>query len=484
MLDLIEETKINLSKEDVPFTDENYYLNDFDYIFYLNPLINILTKINPEILSIYKENNSALKKLCKILYSDSLLACVLVSGKECELIAKIINNIPAVLHKNLNIDLNSNNFSNISKTVDFATYVDNFTLSLLGEEVTKKIVYNAQFLQKNNPEDIAERIAKANDIMIKAETRNKSAIPYFTPITINNIKIERYLNNDSNILTSGIDTNTCFKLSANDNDYLFYSVLNKNGMVCKILESDKIVGRITAHRMNNVLMINGIRTSENDYQATSIEKLKRNNSMIEAIKVMAQNLIELTSSSDCPIDFVVSNKAGILEAPEYNFTFPLLSEHLFRNPIDCFHEDFEEFKSLYSGKNFLQQVPFYSGSGAPFTTDFGSYPVVLIAGRKEKKLEKLWDISTKSPDAIYIRPNLKSVLGSGKLSYELIRRIEKLDVIFHFQTKKSMASYHRPKLNMDENFEFYEITESHYNLIDSKGKNIIKIDSQSLERKK
>lgn len=416
----LNENKLKLNLKNIPFTDDSYTLQSNDYLFHFSTLANIIFNIEPEKWKQYSENDTNYKKLKKLLIKDGLLACVLTEQGDIDIIIDIINNLPAVLKTSPNLNTNIEYLSDIVKKTRLSELIDSETISILGNDVANKIAYDVQFLQgTNTPSKIQERLDKAKDLMKRAEIIDKSAIPYFENITVDNVTLERYLNNDPVILTSGIDSNTCFKISANDNDYLFYSILNKNGMVARFVSDGKMIGRITAHRLSNVLLINGVRTAENDYQATSLTKLNRNNTMINTIVVFANKMIELTENSDCPIDFVVSNKAGILESSTYNDTFPILPSHLFENPIDSYNEDFEEFKNTYNNqKQFLQETPYYQGGlKAPFTTDFGHYPVVLIAAREGKSLERKWDITLNSPEAIYQRPNKNNIKQKIKSLY-------------------------------------------------------------------
>ena len=386
---IIEENKVMLNMNNITFTDDNYTLGNNEYLFNFNLIARIILGIDKDSLQQYSLNNNNYKQLKKLLIRDGLLACVLQDNDNETLITDIINNLPSTLKNIPNLDASINNLNDIVSKTKLSIIIDEETVDLLGFD-----------------EKIIERLNKAKDLMIRAKDIDKSAIPYFDPITINNVTLERYRNDDPNILTSGIDSNTCFKISANDNDYLFYSILNKNGMVAKFVTDNKMIGRITAHRLNNVLLINGIRTIENDYQATSLTKLQRNNTIIDLVIEFANTIIALTENSDCPIDFVASNKAGILESSDYDNKFTILPSHLFTNPIDCYNEDFEEFKNMYDNKKqYLQETPYYNGGGqAPFTTDFGHYPVVLIASRNGKFLERKMDISYNSPQAIYSRP--------------------------------------------------------------------------------
>lgn len=458
------------SERELSFTDDNYVLNNFSYLFKLDVIVDILSKLDKNPVNHFSYDDEYYKKLKCLLSDQGLLSCILVNGENSDIIANIINNVSTICKGNLKDDFNMSRLSDIVKHADLYKYIDNFTLAILGEEVAEKIVYNFQFLQgKNTPDKIKSRLDKAVDLMIKAQDRNMSCIPYFDDIICDNIRLSRYKNNDPDILTSGIDSNTCFKISANDNDYLFYSVLNKNGMVARLFDDDKMCGRITAHTFGNVLLINGVRTVENNYQSLSLEEKCRNDNMLTAVKMMADKLIELTSDSDCPIDFVVSNKAGILESPEYNSNFSILPDHLFKNPIDCYHEDFDEFKNMYNDRpGFLQEVIYHNNcQNAPFTTDFGHYPVVLISSREGKQLTRLSDIALDSPEAIYERPCLDYVIGRGRLDDDNLRRIVRIDALRYSNSGGESDKYRI--VNYNDNYEAFEIDDDNYVLVTSNG---------------
>ena len=408
--ELVEISSKKIDKSKIPFSDDNYILSDVSYLLNSSTMANILSAIDEEKFEKYTLENIEL--LRRLLINDGLLACVLFDDDaDISFLADIINNLPSIsINKN---DINIGNLLEIVKKSKLADLIDNEVVSILGDEVAKKIAFDSQFLQgKNDKKEIKERLKIAMHLMSKAENVKESAVPYFEPISYKKVFMERYMNNDPKILISGIESHSCFKISGNDNDYLFYSILNKNGMVACIKdETGELIGRITAHRFSNCLLINSVRTKENDYQETSLTKRERNTDMVELIKVFGDKMIELTSDSDCPIDFVVSNKAGILESPTYDQRFEMIPDHLFRNPIDCYNEDFEEFRK----EEYLHETKLYtSGSDAPFVTDFGNYPVVLISSRDNKTLERRWDITMNSPEAIYKRPD-------GKLIRELAK---------------------------------------------------------------
>ncbi|MBE6157795.1 MAG: hypothetical protein E7160_03280 [Firmicutes bacterium] len=458
---------INTSKEEsndnVIFNDSNYYLSNTNYLLNFELIAFILSNIDSSVISKLSLSDKDYLRLKKFLIDDGLLACSLTYMDDGNDISTLINNILNIS----DVKLSMNSLPTIFKKAELFNYVDDFTLSLLGSDVAYKIVFDVSFLVDGYvPEKIKERLLKANTLMLMSNYIKRSAIPYFDPIKLDGVSIERYNNNDSSILTSGIDSNTCFKLSAVDNDYMFYSVLNKNGMVAKIMENGEMIGRITAHRNGNCLLINSIRSNDNRYQANCFEDLVRNDKIIKLVKKFADTMIKLTTDSDLSIDYVVCNKAGILSSFEYDKLFPTVPECFFKNPIDTYNKDFIDFKDLFSDTNFLQQIPFNdSMSEAPFSTDYGNYPIVLISSRSGKMMERRFDISMSSADDIYERTN-RVVTGKGKIPDDVISRLERIDAIDYFNKGLELSCYSRVDYTLLDTV-YYEVSDNYYVLIDT-----------------
>lgn len=457
----------NKNKDSILFTDDNYKLVNLSYLTQIDKYKKIIDGIDIDAIKSLCVDDKSLQHLKQLLIEDGLLACFVCGNSDVDQILNVINNYKFVF-KDSNDDYSINRLSVILKKAELGKYLDDFTLSLLGEEVAEKIVYNFQFLQGiNTPESMKLRLRKAKDLMIKAETRNKSGVPYFDPIIYEDISLTRYNNNDSKILTSGIDTNTCFKICANDNDYLFYSVLNKNGMVVYFEENGKLCGRFTAHTRNNCLLINSIRSLECDYGYNSKEQCIQDDKIITLVQLFGRKMIEFTTNSNCPIDFVVANKSGILESSKYDNNFELIDEKLFTQFVDTYNDDFEEFRHLYdNSEQLLQEVPHYrSGCKQPFTTDFEHYPIVMITSRDNRKLNRLWDISIDTPDCVYERP-LKPVLQgkNRKLNSEELERARKINALEYYYNGGNPKDYVIPAY-LNYTFDFFEIKDDEYNLI-------------------
>lgn len=406
---------------DIIFNDSNFELTDFSYAFNERIIKNFISKLEEE--SFLSLNNYEYMKLKDLLISDKLLAPMLYDNLNQAKLYELINNfhnIYSIIDYSL---INKSNLDLIFKKLNVYKYANEKQINMLGLEVVEKIINSNQFMDvKVTDDDIKERLVKAEDLLNRAETVTLSTVPYID-VNKNGVYISRYLNNDPKILTSGIDTNSCFKLSANDNDFLYYTILNKNGFVIKFTNKDgKLLGKAIGIRRNNILEINGIRNSDNSNLITSKEQYTQYKNMLEAFDLYATKIIEETKDTNTPIDFVVSNKAGLLESSEFNDRYEILGSHLFDNPIDTTNEDWYKFVHTYDGckKNYLQQA----SDNTIFTTDFGHYPVVMIKKRDGKNLERLFDISYDDPEAIYERPDSRDKVIHNYIDSDFIRKVK------------------------------------------------------------
>ena len=406
---------------DIIFNDSNFELTDFSYAFDEKIIKNFISKLEEE--SFLSLNNYEYMKLKDLLISDKLLAPMLYDNLNQAKLYELINNfhnIYSIMDYSL---INKSNLDLIFKKLNVYKYANGKQINMLGLEVVEKIINSNQFMDvKVTDDDIKERLVKAEDLLNRAETVTLSTVPYID-VNKNGVYISRYLNNDPKILTSGIDTNSCFKLSANDNDFLYYTILNKNGFVIKFTNKDgKLLGKAIGIRRNNILEINGIRNSDNSNLITSKEQYTQYKNMLEAFDLYATKIIEETKDTNTPIDFVVSNKAGLLESSEFNDRYEILGSHLFDNPIDTTNEDWYKFVHTYDGckKNYLQQA----SDNTIFTTDFGHYPVVMIKKRDGKNLERLFDISYDDPEAIYERPDSRGKVIHNYIDSDFITKVK------------------------------------------------------------
>lgn len=474
---LNEQLNVFTDEEDdtsLSFTDDNYSFNqkkiselyDIDYIIELLKALDVSTLGE----NLTKEN---FKKLKDFLIGKHFLPLSIVRKNDPKFVAQLINNMDFITQYGNIESINYNILNKIKKLIKLneLDYDLGLLYIILGPEVTEKIVNDTSFIEERNgfapdsKESIEERLRRAIILMREARKKDLSSIPYFEPVTYENITFRRYNNNDPRVLISGIESKTCFKITGNDNDYLFYSVGNQNGAVIEIIEDGKMCGRATIHLYGNVLMINGIRNKNNTYDAMSLEEAEKNKKIVESLKLFAKTLIESTSTAECPIDFVVCNKAGILESSAFDNDFMMVDNYIIdTHIIDTNNDSFIDFVETFG--DCLQEAPhFESGTKPPFTTDFGGhYPVYLIASRNNVDLRSIRQIAYTSQPPVYKRREIFTpIYGKGCLSEDVRRMIDIIDAYHFLETTDNIKEYTRKKHDML--YDKYYVCEDGYHLI-------------------
>lgn len=394
----------------------------------------LLESIN--ISKINELDDNELLQLQVLLNEKGLLWAYYSDNFDVSIISKIINNFGAIYNCCKNEDINIQNIQDIVRKANLYDYATDLSIALLGNDVVAKVINYNQFAGTTvTPEMINDRVLKATDLAYRAELADTSSLSYKVLTELNGYKLTRYKNNDPYIFTSGIDTNTCFFVSVNENDFFFYSLLNKNGFVIKITDPDgRFVARATCFRRNNVLMINGIRTVSNKVVPENRNDLEMFNTIVELITTMSKKIIESTSNDECPIDYVVCNKAGILENTYFDNRFEEINTGIIREPINIYEDDWQEFIHMYDNqpKQLLQEVP--SNGSTSFTTDFGGhYPAVLIASRNHMFLDRPSNISLKDQSDTYERPRFEvEEYISSEINKNIIDRLNRIRALSCF----------------------------------------------------
>ena len=438
---ILDKQQINI-EQDVIFDDDNYQIKSNISMLNYQLLVEILTHINYQKVKNYNEDQ--INFLKKILFKEGLLGCIMKYGS-CINISNIINGIDYcdfMFDKNIDID-------RIVKLTSIYSIADDFTISILGTEVVRKLICNEQFLQTNSLKDKRNRLMKAVYLNILSLNNDKSSIPYEISANSDEVKINRYNNDDTKILKSGIDTGTCFKLDGDDNDFVIYTMLNKNGAVLKIEYQNKIIGRISAIRNCKVLYLNSIRIKGEKEEKVSKEIVDRNYKIFECVKKIANQVINISHQNGDEIDYVVVNKAGILESSYFNDYYYIVPEHIVSQPIDIYNEDWQEFINLPSC--FLKQSN--RGKNIPFTTDYGHYPALLIASYNNQYLTCMMDVGYTSGPAIYQRSKSPLRLYTSNFK-DILENIYRIDALKYYEEiqdlEKCHQLYQRPKINIKD----------------------------------
>lgn len=413
-------------------------------------IIRLLSKINlRKLIDLSNENFVLLKDL---LLNKGLLWAYLSDNFSLKDTAIIINNFEYI-SKYCEIEkLTSDNLNEITKKAYLYGYADEVLIGLIGIDNVAKIINYNQFAGVTvTDEVIKKRLNKVTDLAVRSERYNQSSLPFDCNIKLGNYTLSRYLNNDPAIFTSGIDTKTCFFVSVNENDFFFYSLIHKDGYVLKITnEKGEIIARASCFRKNNVLMINGIRCKNNKVVPENQEELKEMIRLVDLIKLMAQKMINMTKDDECPIDYVVCNRAGILENSYFEDHFEKLNPVLFNEPVNVYSDEWQKFVHLYDNEEeqLLQEVP--NNPEHSFTTDFGDhYPALLIASRDYRGLLSPRDISINDQPDTYRRPRqTPQVYMKDEITDDILAKINRIRALTCFIGEKKIIEEKRRKYRL------------------------------------
>lgn len=471
----VSKTKFELTgrrivqEEEMLFDDDNYKLKNVEIFMNIDILFNIIKKLDKIKIEAYDEETIAYIK--KIIFNDGILGCAMECRSNID-IASIINGIGTIKDFETIKKFKKTDISYLLKQTNLYGIADDLSISILGCDVANKIINNAQFIQSNTNYEKQERLKKAVKLNVMALRRDKSAIPFDT-ISFKDVTLLRYMNDFPDILTTGIDSNTCIKIDGNDNDFLIYSMLNKLCAIYKICYGKEgRIGHIICFRQANVFFINGVRVYTGKDDCITKDIISRNNDIFNAILKLANQLISSTTNTDYPIDFVVCNKAGILESSYFDDNYYIVPDYLVNQPIDIYNDDWEEFIHLFDREknNLFRQVKLEGKS--VFTTDFGSFPALMIASRDNRYLERKFDIAYFSPGAIYQRPTHR--IETYKNNFvEHLEQIYRIDALMFVKQVRNLdvahKLYRRRKIKVEE-IEEISIGDYYYKIVYNDGK--------------
>ena len=453
----------------VALNESNYEI-DTSHWLTKDKIMSIINKIDIEkLMNLSEEHYNLLKKF---LIEDGLLWAYIAENIDLNTFSKIINNFDTIASVFPANKICISQLHEIIKTANMQDYTNDLIIGLVGQEIATKVINYNQFSGVTvTDEVIQKRLRKLIDLSVRSEYINKSSLPFRCNVRLGNYKLQRYRNNDPSIFASGIDTKTCFFISVNENDFFFYSLINKNGFVLKIVnEKDELIARASCFRKNNVFMINGIRCKNNKVLPESKEDTEEMIKIVELIELFATKLIERTKDDECPIDYVVCNKAGILENPFFENRFESINSDLFNEPINIYDDDWQEFVHTYDGgEQMLQEVP--TCPDKSFTTDFGShFPALLIRSRDYMPLTSPRHISLNDQPATYTRPkrDVEEYIGL-EITDEILARINRIKALSCFiGTQEEQLEKQRTfKLLTKSDIKSIELAEDWYALLKS-----------------
>ena len=304
-----------------PFTDEYYEFNpDIYKRFYLTFIDSfaqafddnkdvILNDTNYQVLQQLVHSNglihiSAMTELGYNDTDDDRFADMKKYVSDDE-IATVVFSIPSLMNLLTPDEINIDNLDKILDFKDMFKYADLKQISLLGKDVIKKIYSNNGYTSSTQ----AERINVACDLLSAMTARNKATVPYING-SYHNYRYSMYDSTDETLLTTGLDTNACFRCCGNDNDFLHYCALDKNGFVIKLTDSNgNFIGRASGFRNGNGVYINQLRTI---YDKKSSAYSSEREAIIKTFEQACNDIVETSQNNpneENKIDFVVVTKS-------------------------------------------------------------------------------------------------------------------------------------------------------------------------------
>ena len=410
-----------IQRLNIDFNDENYLFNQDETldINYYN-LRNILLELN----KITELNDNIKDKLLSLLFDQDLLMLIFkakslpnmhyrkmihfqsyYSDDEESVIQKIIRNIerlPLLLNMD---DFTIGNYSKIQKYLSILEGLTNEEIELLGPNLINLTIDNTAFNPLSRTPE--EKLRRTCNLYKKMLTKTEFTVPRVEGIH-EEIRYEVMKQDDPHFLTCGFETDACFRVCGNDNNFLEYCALNKNGFVIKLSDSNgNFLGRASGFRNGNAIYLNQIRTIydiSGDYTKHIPKSFIK--SIVDALKACTDHIIEETQNTDEPIDFAIINRAYILEQFPLNLYGVMITrefdDFLKETPVNSQNIDWLEFiqddgidyeKGMTKGKADPNDL---------LTTDYPGYPKVVLSVRNPNiKILTLNDFYVYDPDPIY-----------------------------------------------------------------------------------
>lgn len=435
----ITESDYSHFSQKVPFNDD-YFQFDFQafykYLDIENFIRIMLNKGNGfEIINFL--NDASYQKMYKILIDEGvfwlrlLLSRYRISvltdyGFNLESITNFINHMDKIvsLSNDFHIDIsNINQFMLFQKMVDF---IDLDTLAIFKTDTILSLLENTEF----TPGKKKRILLVAKELFCHMVSRNYSTVPYIEGSYLD-YQYSLYDSLDEELLLAGINTDACFKCCGNDNDFLHYCALNKNGFVLKISDSSgNFIGRAAGFRHGNCVFFNQLRTiydRNGNYYLGRYGEEKRD--IINTFKKACESIVTLSQNNKdekVPIDYVFVNKSYALGDRSVS-TISNLEYAIGSAPMDMTSENWSSF---IKNTKYLQE----SDIGIGFETDYGGYPIICLAASNDKEIEN--NLEFCDIEAIYKRKR-NSIVVTEHPTFELVSKINKIKAIYSFLKKEA-----------------------------------------------
>lgn len=311
---------------------------------------------------------------------------------------------------------------------------DELELAILGADKVKILSESTSFT------DCDERkvIDMATYLVSMMCQRKNSTVPYVKGKT-ENYRYELYDSQDLDILLSGIKTDACFRLGGTDNDFLFYSALDKNGFVIKFTDNEgNFIARASGFRNGNYVYVNQLRSiydeNGNKYKGHSIAETDE---IKEAFRQAAQEMIRISHNN--PEEKVKIDEVFVTASYMFKDYEKTVSKVDFDGrPMDAESQDWLDF---VSNTKYLDECETYGDFG----TDFSEYPLIRIATYYDDKQMR---IIQGDNEAIYERVRNPILYGNSR-DVDLVSKVYRIAGI---KAYLEQSEFHVPVLSDSDTF--------------------------------
>lgn len=445
--DSIDEDQLEIKKlkKELPFTDE-YFIFDLKNLkdFNLRDLLAYAC-LDYELHEDNFKSPSVYHNIYQLLVNQGMIWLLLFMkndkndnlfsfGVNTYDIVKLINNMNGIVNLSKRFHSNLTNFKELLLLNEMSHYTLPISLAILGNEVIEKISKYRSYTDHK----IEVIISMATELVAQMVKRNKSTVPYIQGET-DNYRYSLYDSQDETVLLTGIYTDACFRVDGNDNDFLHYCALDKNGFVIKITDYyNHFIARASGFRNGNCIFINQLRTiydrCGNDYRGNYTSE---QNEIIETFKKACENIVTISGQNNQEVDkieYVFVTKSYSLKDYSTNVCDSVIEE-IGDAPMDNDSEDWKKF--VENTKN-LQRC--YDC----FTTDYGDYELICMASIKEPEEISPKDIKPKNVDALYERKRTP-IIVTNQIDESIMRKIDKIRGIKLYLEEKECELIEIPK---------------------------------------
>lgn len=385
-------------------------INSNDYVFpittkYYEPKKRVLSLSDIETifdgydLNNYKNINGTLKRF---LFDEKNLIMV-VDGYY----NGIVNNLGIIISKWDKIvaylDKLNEPLENISiiKIENILTLI-NFENNVFGKDINKNILKAICENDYYEVNDLNKRINMLIELYKQTFKRITSTVPYLC-YKDDLYKVEVLDNYKQDVLYTIDDS--LYKVGAAGNDFLHYSILNKNGFQIGIFKENKLIAKTLGIRNGNTIYLN------------ALEGIKDKN-YNELLRLFANQLIKITKNDIEPIEFVTIVNNDVYSSRN-GLKIDTTICPIINNPINKVYMDFDDFSK---NSNLLNVDDIYTNYEDNISTLLASVSIV------DKNNFKYYDAEDK-----YYRRRNSVIKLSNNIGEEYLNRIDTILYLCKFE---------------------------------------------------